>query len=67
MQPRVTIGLIGDYDQSVPAHQAIPGALQRTATTLQLDVRFKWVPTQEITSVAHLAEFDGLWCVPASP
>ena len=29
MKPRVTIGLIGDYRESVLAHQAIPVALQR--------------------------------------
>ena len=67
MQKNITIGLIGDYDESVPAHQAIPLALQFAAETLQIDIQFEWVATEEITSVSRIARFDGLWCVPASP
>lgn len=67
MQTSVTIGLVGDYDQTVPAHQAIPGVLQRAAETLDREVHFEWVPTEEITSVSRSTSFNGLWCVPASP
>ena len=67
MRRTITIGLIGDYDESVPAHQAIPPALQRAADALHIEVGFEWVPTEEVTSVSRLARFDGLWCVPASP
>ncbi len=45
MRKNVTIGLIGDYDATVPAHQAIPVALQLAAAALQLEVRHAWVPT----------------------
>ncbi len=64
---KVTIGLIGDYNPSVPAHQAIPIALHDAAEALHLEVRFEWIPTEEITSTARVTKFDGLWCVPASP
>lgn len=67
MQNNMTIGLIGDYDASVPAHQAIPLALEGAAKLLQVDVAFEWVPTEEITSVSRITSFDGMWCVPASP
>lgn len=67
MQKNITIGLIGDYDESVPAHRAIPLALQLAAEALHLEVHFEWVPTEEITSASRIARFDGLWCVPASP
>ena len=67
MKSKTTIGLIGDYDASVPAHQAIPLALQGAAGTLQTEITFEWVPTEEITSASRIAQFDGLWCVPASP
>jgi len=33
MQKKVTVGLVGDYNQSVPAHLAIPHALKRAADT----------------------------------
>jgi CTP synthase (UTP-ammonia lyase) len=51
----------------VPAHQAIPIALQDAAKALHFEVGFEWVATDEITSASRVAEFDGLWCVPASP
>lgn len=67
MQKKVIVGLIGDYNQAVPAHQAIPLALQRAADALQIEVGFEWVPTEEITVVSRISRFNGLWCVPASP
>jgi CTP synthase (UTP-ammonia lyase) len=67
MRKKVAIGLVGDYDQSVPAHQAIPPALQRAADALRVEVEFEWVSTNEIGSVSRISQFNGLWCVPASP
>jgi CTP synthase (UTP-ammonia lyase) len=67
MRKSVLVGLIGDYTPSVPAHQAIPLALRDAAESLGLEVAFEWVPTDEVTSVARISRFDGLWCVPASP
>ncbi|ELQ08152.1 hypothetical protein A988_23864 [Pseudomonas syringae BRIP39023] len=63
----IRIGLIGDFSADVAAHQAIPLALQRAAEVAQVPVGFEWLPTPRIGSGAQLAEFDGLWCVPASP
>lgn len=67
MQKNVLIGLIGDYDATVPAHQAIPIALQLAADAAAMEVRLQWVPTEEVRSVARVSAFDGLWCAPASP
>jgi len=66
-QQTVRVGLIGDYTASVPAHQAIPPALRFAAEESGTAVEFEWVPTEQVTSHARLARFDGLWCVPASP
>ena len=63
----VAIGLIGDFDPAVPAHQAIPPALHAAARALRTAVDFEWVPTDDIHDVSRVARFDGLWCVPASP
>lgn len=63
----IAIGLIGDYNAAVTAHQAIPVALKLAGESLGLDLRPEWVPTKEIRSASRVAGFDGLWCVPASP
>lgn len=64
----VRIALIGDYDASVVANQAIPRALQ-LATRRPAKVEGTWVatPSLEQDADAQLAGFHGLWCVPASP
>ena len=67
MRKRISIGLIGDYDKSVLAHQAIPLALQRAAETLHVGLGFEWVPTEDIVAATRVSCFSGLWCVPASP
>ena len=67
MSIAVRIGLIGDYDHAVPAHQAIPRALALVADETGIEVAHEWVPTDEITSDARVEEYDALWCVPASP
>jgi CTP synthase (UTP-ammonia lyase) len=63
----MTIGLVGDYNPTVPAHQAIPLALQRAGAAIEVRVEFSWVPTETVDSPDRVRLFDGLWCVPASP
>jgi CTP synthase (UTP-ammonia lyase) len=67
MKGRVTVGLVGERSDSVPAHLAIPQALENAAETLGIAVAYEWVPTDRIRSASRVASFDGLWCVPASP
>ena len=67
MTAATRIGLIGDYDEAVTAHQAIPRALELAGDALGASVHYEWVPTQEIEDDSRIREFDGLWCVPASP
>lgn len=64
---KIRIALVGDYDPGVPAHQAIPVALDRVANETGLDVQATWVPTTDIGDGASLQAFAGIWCVPASP
>jgi len=63
----IKIGLIGDYNAAVPAHQAIPIALGLAADALTLSIEYQWTPTIEIVDETRLEGFDGIWCVPASP
>lgn len=63
------IGLIGDYDPSVIAHQAIPRALALAGAGAEHEPTPTWLPTATIPDVpaSLLSAYHGLWCVPASP
>ncbi len=61
------IALIGDYDPQVTAHQAIPIALGMAAEHTGNNLQFQWLATDRITADTPLDDFDGFWCVPASP
>jgi CTP synthase (UTP-ammonia lyase) len=64
----VRIGLVGDYDAAVRAHRAIPGALQLAGDALGCSVAYEWLPTESVQEdMGRLRDFDGIWCVPASP
>jgi CTP synthase (UTP-ammonia lyase) len=63
------IALVGDYDPDVPAHRAIPLALQIAAEGLGCAVGHEWAPTERLATDAphHLAQYGGIWVVPGSP
>jgi CTP synthase (UTP-ammonia lyase) len=63
----IRIALIGDYDPQVTAHQAIPIALGMAAEHSGQDIQFQWLATDRINAATPLNDFDGFWCVPASP
>jgi CTP synthase (UTP-ammonia lyase) len=65
----IRIGLIGDFDPAVLAHQAIPGALRLAGDSLGVSVAGIWLSTRSIDpeAIQQIVEHDGLWCVPASP
>jgi CTP synthase (UTP-ammonia lyase) len=67
MSDEIRIALIGDRDDTVPAHVGIPRALAIASGFLKCAVDFDWVPTEEIRSDQRVAGYDGIWCVPASP
>ncbi|QBC43087.1 CTP synthase C-terminal region-related (seleno)protein [Iodobacter fluviatilis] len=64
---QLKIGLIGDFNPEVAAHQAIPVALELAAQALDIEIKSVWLPTADITHTAQLQQFAGLWCVPGSP
>jgi CTP synthase (UTP-ammonia lyase) len=63
----VRIGLVGDYDASVTAHQAIPRAIELASRSAGVDATFDWIATDGIDSDAPFATLDAIWVVPASP
>ena len=69
---RIRIGLIGDRNDDVVAHRAIPLALELAAQSSGMAIDIVWLDTDTIEpAVGHdgpdLSLFDGFWCVPASP
>lgn len=67
LTPVLRIALVGDYNADVIAHQAIPLALDDAAAVLEVPVEYRWVATRDVHSADSLADFDGIWLVPASP
>lgn len=67
MPTSIQIGLIGDYNPAVIAHQAIPRALALAGQAAGISIHHEWIPTDEIEDYVRVSPFDGLWCVPATP
>lgn len=68
MSLRPRIALVGDYNSSVPAHQAIPVALDLASAHLGVEIVADWLPTAKISCARdNLVRYQGIWCVPASP
>lgn len=68
MTTNIRVGLVGDYDAGVPAHQAIPTALRLAADVVGCAIEPDWLATPAVTAEpAQLARYDALWCVPGSP
>ena len=67
MTRTLRLAIVGDRDDTITAHRAIPVALAHAARTAGLEIAVDWVPTEEITSVARIAAFDGLWAAPGTP
>jgi CTP synthase (UTP-ammonia lyase) len=63
------VGLVGDHNSGVTAHQAIPRALQIASGVLGCAIEPTWLPTSELArdEGIDLGRFDGLWSVPATP
>lgn len=67
MVPALRVGLVGDRDESITAHRAIPWALSLAAGVAGLQVESTWLHTETLLDPRAVDGFDGLWCVPGSP
>jgi CTP synthase (UTP-ammonia lyase) len=63
----LNIGVVGDRDDVITAHRALPIALDLAAQAEGVTMRYEWIATDAIDNVQGLAPFDALWCVPGSP
>jgi CTP synthase (UTP-ammonia lyase) len=66
MAAPLRIALIGDRDDTITAHRAIPLALDLASRASSRPLAFEWLATERITGAAALAGFDAFWCVPGS-
>ena len=67
MTTLVNIAIVGDRDDEIAAHRAIPVALANAASALDVDLVFDWLPSDRIDDIARLAAFDAFWVAPGSP
>src|SRR6266508_572904 len=68
MSTVIRVALIGDYDEAITAHRAIPLALDLAATAIGCSVAPDWIATPELEHDAQLlADYNAIWCVPGSP
>jgi CTP synthase (UTP-ammonia lyase) len=63
------IGLVGDRNDQLAPHAAIPRAVALVAHAGGPPAELEWLPTERIVPAgrALLDGFAGLWCVPGSP
>ena len=62
----VRVGLVGDYDAGIRAHQAIPQALALAGAAAGVEVEGRWIGSDAADERA-LGAVQALWCVPGSP
>jgi CTP synthase (UTP-ammonia lyase) len=69
MKEKIKIGLAGDYNDKVSAHIAIPLVFKLISEKENIIIEYKWLQTESLDNITtdELSEFDGFWCVPASP
>ena len=67
MSAILRIGLVGDHDDSITAHRAIPWALALASGVLGQTVQPTWLHTDMLTDARAVDGYDALWCVPGSP
>jgi CTP synthase (UTP-ammonia lyase) len=59
------IGVVADFDSTLPSHRAIPIAIATAAAMLNCDVSITWIATDDVDD--GIRAYDGLWCAPGTP
>jgi CTP synthase (UTP-ammonia lyase) len=67
MTTLLNIAIVGDRDDAIAAHRAIPLALANAASALAVDLAFDWVASDAIVDVARISAYDAFWVAPGSP
>ena len=70
MAKSITIGIIGDFDETKPSHIASNEALRHAADHLSLDVKIDWLPTPSFRKKSlkiTIGQYHELFASPGSP
>jgi CTP synthase (UTP-ammonia lyase) len=67
MKQPLRIAIVGDRDDAITAHRAIPQALANAGAALDTDVHVEWVDSDAIVDIDRIAAFDAFWVAPGSP
>ena len=62
----LNVALVGDYNEEVLAHKAIPLAIDLASDSLGLVTKFNWISTDSV-NLSLVNNYDAIWCVPGSP
>ncbi|WP_442323629.1 CTP synthase C-terminal region-related (seleno)protein [Cernens ardua] len=65
MVQSLSIGIVGDYSDTIIAHKAIPLALTKAAAALGLTIKLVWLETASLSS--DRIDCDAIWLAPGSP
>lgn len=65
---RISIGLVGDFDEKMHTHVALKNAIDHCRSRLDFQVDVSWIGTQTIDQTFFdQNKFHGFWIVPGSP
>jgi len=65
---RITIALVGDFDENIYTHVALNRSIGHCARGLPYEVEARWIPTERIASTfSGPLNYSGLWIAPGSP
>jgi CTP synthase (UTP-ammonia lyase) len=68
MTPTITVGIVGDYDETYTTHLATDAALSHAAAQLGIRVERRWLaPVALERDPTPLADVDAVLCAPGSP
>lgn len=65
----IAIGVIGDFDETRPAHLTTNRALAHGSASLSTGFEIVWLPTRELETedgLESLQHFSGLWGAPGN-
>lgn len=61
------LALVGDRDEAITAHRAIPWALSLAGGAAGIEVHSTWLHTDTLLDGRAIDGCDAVWCVPGSP
>jgi len=65
---RITIALVGDFDEKIYTHVALNRSIEHCAHGLPYEVEARWIPTERIArTFSGPLNYSGLWIAPGSP